>query len=145
MGSRYVVFDRTSDITTYKSRQGFLEIRNDSLKASIQSLVSSVRNSAEPPAVLDHLAAIISTTSQIINKTSEDADVNDQELNNILQTLSENVDKLEDADREGEEINNVEDWNMFAKRLPPLGFAIAKGTNELGGWVERSAGHDDFS
>jgi hypothetical protein len=71
--------------------------------------------------------------------------VNDEQLNNILQTLSENVDLLEDADREGEEISNVEDWNAFAKRLPPLGFAIAKSVNELGGWVERSGGLDDFS
>lgn len=125
--------------------QGFLEIRNESLKASVQLLVSSVRNTAEHLAVLDHLAAIISTASQIINKTSEDVDVNDQQLNDILQALSENVDKLEEADREGEEIGNVEDWNAFAKRLPPLGFAIAKSTNDLCGWVERLGGHDDFS
>lgn len=71
--------------------------------------------------------------------------MNDGQLNNILQTLAENVDKLEDADREGEEIGNEKDWNAFVKTLPPLGFAIAKSTKELGGWVENLTSNDDFS
>jgi len=62
-----------------------------------------------------------------------------------LQTLSENVDKLEDADREGEEISNEKDWNAFVMKLPPLGFAIAKSTNDLGAWVESLGGNDNFS
>ena len=111
---------------------------------SIQSLVSSIRTNAEPPDILDHLAAIASTTSQIINKTAQDADENDKKVNSILQTLSEGRDRLEDAGREGEEIGNERDWNIFVKGLPPLAFAIAKSAKELGAWVE-NLGNDDFS
>ncbi len=111
---------------------------------SIQSLVSSIRNNSDPPDVLDHLAAITSTTSQIINKTSEDANSDDQQLSDILQSLAESVDKLEDAGREGEEMGNVKEWEVFVKGLPPLAFAIAKSTKELGGWMEGLGGHDDF-
>lgn len=125
--------------------QGFLESRTDSLIPSIQSLVSSIRNNAEPPDVLDYLAAITSTTSQIINKTSEDANSDDQRLSDILQSLAECVDKLEDAGREGEDIGNEKDWNAFVKGLPPLAFAIAKSTKELNGWFETLGRNDDFS
>ena len=112
---------------------------------SIQSLVSSIRNNAEPPDVLDHLAAITSTTSQIVKKTSEDVSLNDQQLNDLLQDLAESVDKLEDAGREGEEIGNVKDWEVFVKGLPPVAFAIAKNTKELGSLMEGLRGRDDFS
>ncbi|KAK4690744.1 protein SPA2, partial [Lecanoromycetidae sp. Uapishka_2] len=124
--------------------KNFLESRTDSLIPSIQSLVSSIRTNAEPPDILDHLAAIASTTSQIINKTAQDADDNDKRVNSILQSLSESRDRLEDAGREGEEIGNDKDWNAFVKGLPPLAFAIAKGTKELGSWVESLSG-DGFS
>lgn len=125
--------------------QSFLESRTDSLIPSIQSLVSSIRNNAEAPDVLDHLAAITSTTFQIISKTSEDANSDDEQLNNILQNLAESVDKLEDAGREGEEIGNVKDWDVFVKKLPPVAFAVAKNTKELGAWVEGARGKDDSS
>ena len=125
--------------------QHFLDSRTDALIPSIQSLVSSIRTNGEPPDILDHLASITSTTSQIINKTSEDAHSDDRQLNDILQSLAESVDKLEDAGREGEEIGNVKDWEGFVKGLPPLAFAIAKSTKELGTWVEGMRGKDDFS
>lgn len=108
-------------------------------------MISNVRNPADPAAVLDSIAAIISTASQIINKTSEGADVNDQQLNSILQALSENVDRLEDADKEGEEISTEDDWKVFVQGLPPLSFAINRSTKELLEWVEKQGGHDDFS
>ena len=107
--------------------------------------MSSIHSNAEPPNVLDHLAAITSTTSQIISKTSEDANVNDKQLNDILQSLAESVEKLEEAGREGEEIGNVKDWDVFVRGLPPLAFAIAKSTKELGGWVDGLGTNDDFS
>jgi ElaB/YqjD/DUF883 family membrane-anchored ribosome-binding protein len=121
-----------------------LQARTDSLIPSIQTLVSSIRTNAEPPDILDHLAAIIFTTSQIINKTAQDADDNDKWVNSNLQILSESRDRLEDAGREGEEIGSEKDWNAFVKGLPPLAFAIAKSAKELGSWVE-SLGSDDFS
>ena len=62
----------------------------------------------------------------------------------MLQNLAESRDRLEDAGREGEEIGNEKDWNSFVKGLPPLAFAIAKSTKELGTWVEGLAG-DEFS
>ena len=107
--------------------------------------MSSIRVNAEPPDVLDYLASITSTTSQIINKTSEDVDTDDRKLNDILQTLAETVDKLEDAGREGEEIGNEKDWNAFVKRLPPLAFTIGKGTKELDGWLADFMQESDFS
>ena len=125
--------------------QSFLDSRTDSLIPSVQSLVSSIRTNAQPPDILDHMQSITSTTSQIINKTSEDVNSDDQQLNDILQNLAERVDQLEDAGREGEEIDNEQDWNAFVKRLPPLAFGIAKSTKELGGWIEARSGNDDFS
>ena len=63
----------------------------------------------------------------------------------MLQNLAESRDRLEDAGREGEEIGNEKDWNAFVKGLPPLAFAIAKSTKELGGWVEGLGVDDEFS
>ena len=141
-----ILTPKFSNLRANDNYQNFIESRTDALIPSIQSLVSSIRNNAEPPDVLDHLVAICSTTSQIINKTSEDANSDEKLLNDILQSLAETVDKLEDKGREGEEIGNVKDWDVFVKGLPPLAFAIAKGTKELGGWIEgASNGHDDFS
>ena len=59
--------------------------------------------------------------------------------------MAESVDQLEDAGREGEEIGNVKDWDVFVKKLPPLAFSIAKNTKELRGWMEGLRGNDDFS
>lgn len=61
----------------------------------------------------------------------------------MLQNLAESRDRLEDAGREGEEIGNEKDWNGFVKGLPPLAFAIAKSTKELGGLVGQA--EDEFS
>lgn len=126
--------------------QHFLEsCTDDSLIPSVQTLVSSIRTDAGPPKIMDDLAAITSTTSQIIKKTSQDAPRNDKQLNLIMQTLSENVERLEDAKREGEAIRNEKDWNAFVKRLPPMAFAITKTTKELRGWVDNLDGNDEFS
>ena len=134
-----------NEAKTNQIYQGFLESRTDSLLPTIQNLISSIRVNAEPPDVLDYLASITSTTSQIINKTSEDADTDDQKLSDILQTLAETVDKLEDAGREGEEIGNEKDWNAFVKGLPPLAFTIARNTKELGVWIADLEQEEGFS
>lgn len=117
------------------SNQTFLESRTDRLIPSIQALVSSIRTSAEASDILDHLAAIVSTTSQIIAKT-HDASPSEQSVQKLLLTLSECVDRLEDKGREGEDIFDNREWKDFAKGLPPLAFEIAKSAKELRTWVE---------
>ena len=101
----------------------------------IQALVSSIRTSAEATDILDHLAAIVSTTSQIIAKTHE-ASPSEQSVQKLVLTLSECVDRLEDKGREGEGINDDRDWGIFVKGLPPLAFEIARSAKELRTWVE---------
>lgn len=113
----------------------FLESRTDRLIPSIQALVSSIRTSAGASDILDHLAAIVSTTSQII-ATTHDASPSEQSVQRLLLTLSECVDRLEDKGREGEDIEDDRDWATFAKGLPPLAFEIARSAKELRTWVE---------
>ena len=115
--------------------QAFLESRTDHLIPSIQALVSSIRTSAEPPDILDHLAAIVSTTSQIIAKT-HDASPSEQSVQKLVLTLSECVDRLEDKGREGESIADDLNWDIFVKGLPPLAFEIARSAKELRTWAE---------
>ena len=99
--------------------------------------MSSIRTSAEAPNILDHLAAIVSTTSQIIAKT-HDASPSEQSVQKLVLTLSECVDRLEDKGREGESIADDLNWGIFVKDLPPLAFEIARSAKELRSLVEGS-------
>lgn len=123
------------------SNQTFLESRTDHLIPSIQALVSSIRTSAEGPDILDHLAAIVSTTSQIIAKT-HDASPSEQSVQKLVLTLSECVDRLEEKGREGEGIDDSREFGIFAKGLPPLAFEIARCAKELRMWVEGNGGKE---
>ena len=52
---------------------------------------------------------------------------------------------MEQKGREGEAVENEEDWNIYVKGLPPLAFEIAKQVKELGAWLDDEVGGADFS
>ena len=57
-------------------------------------------------------------------------------MQKLVLSLSECVDKLEDKGREGEDIDDNRDWDIFVKGLPPLAFEIARSAKELRTWIE---------
>ena len=57
-------------------------------------------------------------------------------MQKLVLSLSECVDKLEDKGREGEDIDDDRDWDIFVKGLPPLAFEIARSAKELRTWIE---------
>ena len=107
----------------------------------IQTLVSSIRTSAPPPDILDTIVSITSTTSQIINQTYSCVPASSP-AHAISEKLADEVEKMEQKGREGEDIGNEPDWNVYVKGLPPLAFAIAREVKELGAWVEGEVGGD---
>ena len=106
--------------------------------------MSSIRTSAPPPDVLDAVASITSTTSQIIHQTSQLAPANSNP-SLTASSLARLVEKLEDKGREGEQITTEAAWKEYVNGLPPIGFEIARGVKELGSWVEAEVRGDDFS
>ena len=124
--------------------QNFLDTRTTALLTSVQSLVSAIRTSAPPPDILDTIVSITSTTSQIINQTYACVP-NSSPAHPISERLAEEVEKMEQKGREGEAVENEEDWQIYVKGLPPLAFEIAREVKELGAWVEGEVGGGDFS
>lgn len=102
--------------------------------------MTSVRTSAPQEDVLDNIQAITSTASQIIQHATTSVPLQTQ-ANTAARKLAQSVERLESAGREGEEIQSEKDWKQFVQELPPLAFAIAKETKELGAWVD--GGEDD--
>lgn len=131
-------------VSTDTSFQNFLDTRTDSLRSTLQILVSSIRTSAPPPDILDALASITSTTSQIIHQTARSVPENSK-ASDIANTLAEMVKRLEDKGREGEEVESEAVWKEYVKGLPPIGFEIAREVKELGEWVEGELGGGEFA
>ena len=126
------------------SVQNFLDSRTDTLRATLQELVSAIRTSAPPPDILDGIASMTSTTQQIIHQTSPLVpDLS--KPSDTISALGRLVEKLEDKGREGEQINTEAAWREYVNAIPPIGFEIARGVKELGAWVEEEVRNGDFS
>ena len=124
--------------------QNFLDSRTDILRSTLQNLVTAIRTSAPPPDVLDAIASITSTTSQIIHQTSQSVP-SGSKPSTVAESLAQLVDKLEEKGREGEEVTSEGVWKTYVNGLPPIGFEIARGVKELGQWVEEEVRGGDFS
>ncbi|KAG8533724.1 uncharacterized protein KY384_001465 [Bacidia gigantensis] len=124
--------------------KNFLDSRTDILRSTLQNLVSSIRTSAPPPDVLDAIASITSTTSQIIHQTNQSVPQGSKP-SSVANSLSRLVDKLEEKGREGEEVTTEAVWKEYVNGLPPIGFEIARGVKELGQWIEEEVRGGDFS
>jgi len=84
---------------------------------------------------LDNIQAITSTTSQIVQQTVSHVSAPSRG-DSIAGLLSDCVERLEMAGREGENIDSEQDWTPYVKGLPPLAFEIAREVKDLGAWVE---------
>ena len=87
---------------------------------------------------------ITSTTSQIINQAYTCVPEGSA-AESIVARLADDVEKMEQKGRDGEEVQNEKDWNIYVKGLPPLAFEIAREVKELGAWVDGETGAGDFS
>lgn len=134
------MFESMADIPELKA---FLDPRTNTLLSSIQTLVTLVRTSAPPPDILDTIQAITSTTSQIVQQTVSNVRAHSAG-SRIARTLSDLVESLESAGREGEKVDTEQDWKDYVKQLPPLAFEIAREVKELGAWADEEVNGVDF-
>ena len=85
-----------------------------------------------------------STASQIIHQTARSVPEGSKAMD-IADTLAQLVERMEDEGREGEQVNSESVWKEYVKKLPPIGFEMAREVKELASWVEGEVNGKEFS